>query len=270
MQPPRLPRGLMGKQGDCLERGRYIWAPVRHSRRVRMESKERGKRMSKFDMFHRYTKDALKALRKAERIICHRVADGILVATPYVIYKMSLGEYDTYARPVTWRDPGEWRLVKQGATFAERNDPNAGRQLEDIWDKAMLPKGAGRGLVETPVRDLSLRNTPKAQAYKYYCAEDLSFAMAVNEEYIRGVNADMLCSAGSERPIVACWDKEPYAILMPLRPRPACVRAALAFVDEDGGIARLKKEIEKKNKLIAALSNAVPEGLRDAILSGED
>ena len=170
-----------------------------------------------------YTKNAAKAIKAAEKLICTTTEDGaIYLCNGYWMYKMNPLEYATVAQPVTHCEAGNWTIDSNG-----KRDGNDGKSLLKIFEDAAKATENKPGLERCP---LSL-NRDNLTAYLYHSPD--GFAAAYNGLYISAIcNGQQLRAPGATSPAVIYDRNEPFALIMPIRLDAKDSRAVLAYYNE--------------------------------------
>ena len=170
-----------------------------------------------------YTKNAAKAIKAAEKLICTTTEDGaIYLCSGYWMYKMNPLEYATVAQPVTHCDAGNWTIDSNG-----KHDGNNGTNLLKIFEEAAKAAEHKPALERCP---LSL-NRDSLTAYLY--PSPAGFAAAYNGLYISAISkGHQLRAPGTTSPAVIYDRNEPFALIMPIRLDDKDSRAVLAYYNE--------------------------------------
>ena len=196
-----------------------------------------------------YTKDTAKAIKAAERLICTTTEDGaIYLCSGYWMYKMDALEYAAVAQPVTHCDPGNWTIDSNG-----KRDGNDGKNLLQIFADAVKANESKPALERCP---LSLER-PNLSAYLYHSPD--GFAAAYDCRYIAPISkGQQLRAPGATSPAVFYdSEKEPFALVMPIRLDAKDIRAITAYFTEPA---------EQK----ASDSAAQVDRLRDKLTQAQD
>lgn len=170
-----------------------------------------------------YTKNAAKAIKAAEKLICTTTEDGaIYLCNGYWMFKMNPLEYATVAQPVTHCDAGNWTIDSNG-----KHDGNNGTNLLKIFEDAAKAAEHKPALERCP---LSL-NRDSLTAYLYHSPD--GFAAAYNGLYISAISkGHQLRAPGTTSPAVIYDRNEPFALIMPIRLDAKDSRAVLAYYNE--------------------------------------
>lgn len=170
-----------------------------------------------------YTKNAAKAIKAAEKLICTTTEDGaIYLCSGYWMFKMNPLEYATVAQPVTHCEAGNWTIDSNG-----KRDGNDGKSLLKIFEDAAKATENKPGLERCP---LSL-DRGNLTAYLYHSPD--GFASAYNGLYISAIcNGQQLRAPAATSPAVIYDGNEPFALIMPIRLEGKDSRAVLAYYNE--------------------------------------
>ena len=198
-----------------------------------------------------YTKNAAKAIKAAEKLICTTTEDGaIYLCSGYWMYKMNPLEYATVAQPVTHCEAGNWTIDSNG-----KRDGNNGTNLLKIFEVAAKATEHKPGLERCP---LSL-DRGNLTAYLYRSPD--GFASAYNGLYISAIcNGQQLRAPGATSPAVIYDGNEPFALIMPIRLEDKDSRAVLAYYNkpaadhaDNGNAAELEQARNENAKQAAEL-----------------
>ena len=170
-----------------------------------------------------YAKNAAKAIKAAEKLICTTTEDGaIYLCNGYWMFKMNPLEYATVAQPVTHCEAGNWTIDSNG-----KRDGNDGKSLLKIFEDAAKATENKPGLERCP---LSL-DRGNLTAYLYHSPD--GFASAYNGLYISAIcNGQQLRAPAATSPAVIYDGNEPFALIMPIRLEGKDSRAVLAYYNE--------------------------------------
>ena len=205
-----------------------------------------------------YTKNAAKAIKAAEKLICTTTEDGaIYLCNGYWMYKMNPLEYATVAQPVTHCEAGNWTIDSNG-----KRDGNDGKSLLKIFQDAAKATENKPGLERCP---LSL-DRGNLTAYLYHSPD--GFASAYNSLYISAIcNGQQLRAPGATSPAVIYDGNEPFALIMPIRLEGKDSRAVLAYynkpdassVSNAADLSIARKEIARQDAELEALRAKLAE-----------
>lgn len=170
-----------------------------------------------------YTKNAAKAIKAAEKLICTTTEDGaIYLCNGYWMYKMNPLEYATVAQPVTHCEAGNWTIDSNG-----KHDGNDGKSLLKIFEDAAKATENKPALERCPL----CLNRDSLTAYLYHSPD--GFAAAYNGLYISAIcNGQQLRTPGATSPAVIYDGNEPFALIMPIRLDAKDSRAVLAYYNK--------------------------------------
>ena len=205
-----------------------------------------------------YTKNAAKAIKAAEKLICTTTEDGaIYLCNGYWMYKMNPLEYATVAQPVTHCEAGNWTIDSNG-----KRDGNDGKSLLKIFQDAAKATENKPGLERCP---LSL-DRGNLTAYLYHSPD--GFASAYNGLYISAIcNGQQLRAPGATSPAVIYDGSEPFALIAPIRLEDKDSRAVLAYynkpdassVSNAADLSIARKEIPRQDAELEALRAKLAE-----------
>lgn len=207
-----------------------------------------------------YTKNAAKAIKAAEKLICTTTEDGaIYLCNGYWMYKMNPLEYATVAQPVTHCEAGNWTIDGNG-----KHDGNDGKSLLRIFEDAAKATENKPALERCPL----CLNRDSLTAYLYHSPD--GFAAAYNGLYISAIcNGQQLRTPGATSPAVIYDGNEPFALIMPIRLDAKDSRAALAYYNEPAAgaadndnaadLALARKESARQAEELEALRAKVAE-----------
>ena len=173
--------------------------------------------------FGNYTKNAAKAIKAAEKLICTTTEDGaIYLCGGHWMFKMNPLEYATVAQPVTYCEAGNWTIDSNG-----KRDGNNGTNLLKIFEEAAKAAENKPGLEHCR---LSL-DCGNFTAYLYHSPD--GFAAAYNGLYISAISKGrQLRAPAATSPAVIYDGNEPFALIMPIRLDAKYSRAVLACCNE--------------------------------------
>lgn len=200
-----------------------------------------------------YTTEAGKVLKGSERLICAVAAeDEIYISNGYVLYKMNRFEYAATIQPVTCCEPGNWRMNKTG----ERTEEN-GMDLAKLFADTLKTAGNSDALTRCP---LAVQIDNKTTAATYYAAE-ADFTALFNTKFISALTPSAaLRSAGPVSAAIAYAADEPFAIVLPIKPKAEAARAVKAyFTEADDKAAEADKLRVQVEQLRAELRQAQHE-----------
>lgn len=209
--------------------------------------------------FGNYTKNAAKAIKAAEKLICTTTEDGaIYLCGGHWMFKMNPLEYATVAQPVTYCEAGNWTIDSNG-----KRDGNDGLNLLKIFDDAVKSTENKPSLDHCPL-SLDCRNIA---AYLYHSPD--GFASAYNGLYISAIcNGRQLRAPAATSPAVIYDENEPFALILPIRLEDKAIRAVLAYYNEPaaGGrknnstdLALARKENSRQAEELEALRAKIAE-----------
>lgn len=197
-----------------------------------------------------YTSETGKTLKGSERLFCRVTEDGdIYISNGFVLYKMNPLEYAATIQPVTCCEPGNWRMNKTG----ERTEEN-GMDLAKLFADTLKTAGNSDALTRCP---LTLQADKTPAACYYNAAAD--FAAIYNAKYIAALTpCATLRAAGPVSGAVAYSGDEPFAVVLPIRPKPEATRAIKAYFTDAtaNNAAEVEKLRAKVERLRAELAEA--------------
>lgn len=199
-----------------------------------------------------YTTEAGKVLKGSERLICAVAAeDEIYITNGYVLYKMNRFEYAATIQPVTCCEPGNWRMNKNG----ERSEDNS-TDLAKLFADTLKTADKAAALTRCP---LAVQIDNKTTAATYYAAE-ADFTALFNTKFISALTPSAaLRSAGPISAAIAYAADEPFAIVLPIKPKAEAARAVKAYFHEADNKAEADKLRAECDKLRAELRQAQHE-----------
>lgn len=199
-----------------------------------------------------YTTEAGKVLKGSERLICAVAAeDEIYITNGYVLYKMTRFEYAAAIQPVTCCEPGNWRMNKTG----ERSEDNS-TDIAKLFADTLKTADRAAALTRCP---LAVQIDNKTTAATYYAAE-ADFTALFNTKFISALTPSAaLRSAGPVSAAIAYAADEPFAIVLPIKPKAEAARAVKAYFHEIDHKAEADKLRAECDKLRAELRQAQHE-----------
>ena len=169
-----------------------------------------------------YTSETGKTLKGSERLFCRVTEDGdIYISNGFVLYKMNPLEYAATVQPVTCCDAGNWEMNRHG----KHEDDGTSFDLPKYFADAVNGAAAADTLERCP---LTLQADKTPAACYYNAAAD--FAAIYNAKYIAALTpCATLRAAGPVSGAVAYSGDEPFAVVLPIRPKPEATRAIKAY-----------------------------------------
>lgn len=198
-----------------------------------------------------YTSETGKTLKGSERLFCRVTEDGdIYISNGFVLYKMNPLEYAATVQPVTCCDAGNWEMNRHG----KHEDDGTGFDLPKYFADAVNGAATADTLERCP---LTLQADKTPAACYYNAAAD--FAAIYNAKYIAALTpCATLRAAGPVSGAVAYSGDEPFAVVLPIRPKPEATRAIKAYFTDAtaNNAAEVEKLRAKVERLRAELTEA--------------
>ena len=226
-----------------------------------------------------FTNEASKVLKTSDRIVC-RIAenDAIYVTNGFVVYKMDSKEYAAIVQPVTCCEAGNWAIDKDGKREETKTD------LAKFFHDAVHAVSESDTLQRAP---LTLDAGKFSLACYYHAAGD--FAAFYNAKFIASLHADaVLLSPSAIAPAIAYIGNEPFALVLPVKPKDEATRTVKAYFTESGNdttsspveeelqtkLTATQNELSKANTLIAQLQELAQQAaelaaMREAAVQNE-
>lgn len=189
----------------------------------------------------RYTAETGKTLKGSERLFCRVTEDGdIYITNGFVLYKMNPLEYAATVQPVTCCDAGNWEMNQYGKHDADGNSFDLVKYFTDAANNT-----AEIAPLERCPLTLQADKTPAAC---FYSPAD-KFAAIYNAKFIAAVTGSATFrAAGALSGAVAYTGDEPFAVILPIKPKPEATRAIKAYFAADNSsdeADKLRAEIEQ-------------------------
>lgn len=190
----------------------------------------------------RYTAETGKTLKGSERLFCRVTEDGdIYISNGFVLYKMNPLEYAATVQPVTCCDAGNWEMNQYGKHDTDKNSFDLVKYFTDAANKT-----AEAAPLERCPLTLQADKTPAACFY----SPAAKFAAIYNAKFIAAVTGSATFrAAGPLSGAVAYTGDEPFAVILPIKPKDEATRAIKAYfaapVDDSADTKALRHEADK-------------------------
>lgn len=210
-----------------------------------------------------FTTSAGKALKTSDRLICRTTDEGeIYVTNGFVAYKMIPPEYAAIVQPVVCCEAGNWSF--QNGEKREEVTFDLVKTFRDSVDSV----SEAAALEHCP---LTLNTSKNRTAAAYYNAEK-DFVALYDTRYISALCPGFtLRAAGTTSAAIAYNGKEPFALVLPIRPDDKTTRAVKAYFTQDAEtetneaeqlraeLARLQDKLARSEAGSAALQDRVQQ-----------
>lgn len=155
-----------------------------------------------------YTMEAVKVLKKADRICCRVCDDGsIFVTDGHVLYRMEKADYAAIVQPVTHCDAGNWVHDSTGRRDCDKD-------IRQIWEKTVCDLAALKPLEFCPL----VQEIGKVETVGAYDASG-DAVHVINRSFIKAVSPSAVIRAKAAlSPAVAFCDDIPFAVILPINP----------------------------------------------------
>lgn len=169
----------------------------------------------------RYTSDAKRVFKFKKngfrKLYCQVDGKDIYVSNSYVIFKMTLDEYDKIVRPNCDRNPGDWVIDRGGNEYASYD-------LKSYFESCAS--------ANNPLKRLPFAYTPNEDSLTniYYCDKE-DYSVFVNAAFVDALNPDITYLYGGKDEIstvvASCYGADPFAIILPIRAHSRAIREAI-------------------------------------------
>lgn len=171
-----------------------------------------------------FTTNASKALKTSDRLICRTTDEGeIYVTNGFVAYKMIPPEYSAVVQPVVCCEAGNWSFQ------------NGEKREEVAFDLVKTFRDAVNSVADAAALErcpLTLTTNKNRSADAYYNAEK-DFVALYDTRYISALCPGFtLRAAGTTSAAIAYNGKEPFALVLPIRPDDKTTRAVKAYFSQ--------------------------------------
>ena len=200
-----------------------------------------------------FTKTAGKAF-KSDRMICREANGYNYVCNGYVIFKMTMEEYDATIRPVVKCDPGDWWIDKSGKRELRPDEMNLAKLLQDAVDSAKDTKSATIAPMLFKLDKVNAAGMMDQKSGKTAFFNSLFVdAFAADTEFH---------ITGTTSPAVAVMGGEAIGLIMPLRASQKMIRAVESYCADEAQDAKPANgkacfDDGKKDKTIKAMKEAI-------------
>lgn len=206
-----------------------------------------------------YTATATKAIKNGSAIICNKAEDGaIYVSNAFFIYKMTAPEYDAFIRSATKCDPGNWQINTNG----ERQELQPGQcNIIKIFADALA--GLNKATTATACSRCPLEyEHEKTTAISFYNAAT-GLACFYNKLFIDGMACGTLHATTATGAAIVMQDGDAFAMVLPIRPDAAKIRAVKAYfaeaTDAENSNDENAEKLRRSEAMRAALVNKIAE-----------
>lgn len=201
-----------------------------------------------------FTKAASKAI-KADRMIC-READGYnYVSNGYLIFKMTMEEYDAFIRPVAKCDPGNWWIDKNGKRELRKEEMDLSKLLKDAV-------AAAQGLKAANIAPYVFKLDSRTNATGIYSYETDTTAF-FNSVYLDSFIPEANCYiTGSTKPAVFTVNNEAVGMVLPIRPSEKMIRSVKAYFTDEAQDEKPNKKDETMKSMKEAIENLAADNTR--------
>lgn len=146
-----------------------------------------------------YTSEAVKVIKKSERLECQMVEDGTCyICTGAALFKMTPPEYDAIVRPVVCCDAGDWAII-QGDRGERRAD------ILKIWNDSLENSKGAATMEACPM----VFRDEKREVVGLYSA-DGGFAATYNAAFISAIRAGVRFVAKSNTSGAIAYDRDNF------------------------------------------------------------
>lgn len=215
-----------------------------------------------------FTTSAGKALKTSDRLICRTTDEGeIYVTNGFVAYKMIPPEYAAIVQPVVCCEAGNWSFQ------------NGEKREEVTFDLVKTFRDSVNSVSEAAALErcpLVLTTGKDRTAAAYYNAEK-DFVSLYDTRYISALCPGFtLRAAGTTSAAIAYNGKDPFALVLPIRPDDKTTRAVKAYFTQAAvaetneaeqlraEIARLQDKLNRAEAGAAALEERVQQQANEA------
>jgi hypothetical protein len=170
-----------------------------------------------------YTADAAKALKAGDRIFCKQADAGeIFVCNGYLIFRMTVDEYESIVRPLAHCEPGTWTIDKKGnRTDTIPLDPEA------LFIREARKAASAAPLAACP---LQFQRTKPARAMGSFYSAEGDFAAFFDVLFLAAVAPGATVhTTGAVAPAIFAIDELVTAMILPVRPEADAARAVKAY-----------------------------------------
>jgi len=201
-----------------------------------------------------FTKAASKAI-KADRMICREANGYNYVSNGYLIFKMTLGEYDAYIRPVVKCDPGNWWIDKNGKRELRKDEMDLPKLLKDAV-------AAVQGLKAANIAPYVFKLDSRTNATGIYSYETDTTAF-FNSVYLDSFISEANCYiTGATKPAVFTVNNESVGMVLPIRPSEKMTRSVKAYFTDEAQDEKPSKKDETMKSMKEAIENLAAENVK--------
>jgi hypothetical protein len=197
-----------------------------------------------------YTADAAKALKVGDRIFCKITDTGeIFVCNGYLIFRMTVDEYESIVRPLAHCEPGTWTIDKKGnRTDTIPLDPEA------LFIREARKAASAAPLAACP---LQFQRTKPARAMGSFYSAEGDFAAFFDVLFLAAVAPGATVhTTGAVAPAIFAIDELVTAMILPVRPEADAARAVKAYFNAPATTER-SAESEKLQSELTACKQAL-------------